>query len=153
PRAGNAMTTKKKAKPRRVREPNPELDALRPKYDFSAGVRGKYAGRYPHGSIVVTLDPDVAAVYPSAEAANDALRRLIRSAPPPTSRRRRSGSRGLGAGGGAVEEAAGSRGPSAPWPEISPQLRTNAFKQQQALPSCNQTRLNLAITSHHRHTL
>src|SRR4029079_17154453 len=71
PRAGNAMTTKKKAKPRRVREPNPELDALRPKYDFSAGVRGKYAGRYPHGSIVVTLDPDVAAVYPSAEAAND----------------------------------------------------------------------------------
>src|SRR6185503_11890906 len=65
PRAGNAMTTKKKAKPRRVREPDPVQDTLRPEYDFSAGVRGKYAGRYPHGSIVVTLDPDGAGGAPN----------------------------------------------------------------------------------------
>jgi hypothetical protein len=33
---------------------------LRPQYDFSKGVRGKYASRFREGSNVVVLDPDVA---------------------------------------------------------------------------------------------
>jgi hypothetical protein len=45
-------------------------------YDFSGGVRGKYAKRYARGSNVVRLEPDVAKVFPTAEAVNDALRAL-----------------------------------------------------------------------------
>lgn len=35
-------------------------DGMRTEYDFSGAVRGKYAARYPQGSNVVVLDPDVA---------------------------------------------------------------------------------------------
>jgi hypothetical protein len=45
-------------------------------YDFSSGVRGKYAKRYAQGSNVVRLEPDVAKVFPTAEAVNDSLRAL-----------------------------------------------------------------------------
>lgn len=45
-------------------------------YDFSNGVRGKYAVRYAEGVNVVRLDPDVAAVYPDDASANEALRAL-----------------------------------------------------------------------------
>jgi hypothetical protein len=38
----------------------------------------KYASRYAKGRIVVTLDPDVAAVFPGAREANEALRALAR---------------------------------------------------------------------------
>src|SRR5688500_9906661 len=89
PRAANVMTTKKAAS-RKPKASSVDHDTLGAEYDFSAGVRGKYAGRYPHGCVVVTLDPDVAAVYPSAAAANAASRRLIRGAkrPPRRSKRR-----------------------------------------------------------------
>lgn len=49
---------------------------MRMEYDFSRGVRGKYARRYAHGTNVVVLDPDVAKVFPSAEAVNRSLRAL-----------------------------------------------------------------------------
>jgi hypothetical protein len=45
-------------------------------YDFSHGVRGKYARRYAQGSNVVVLEPDVAKVFPNAEAVNSSLRSL-----------------------------------------------------------------------------
>ncbi len=45
-------------------------------YDFSGGVRGKYAERFARGSSVVVLDPDVAEVFPDSEAVNRALRAL-----------------------------------------------------------------------------
>jgi len=45
-------------------------------YDFSGGVRGKYAGRFSHGSNVVVLDPDVARVFTDSESVNEALRAL-----------------------------------------------------------------------------
>jgi len=45
-------------------------------YDFSGGVRGKYTKRYARGSNVVRLEPDVAKVFPTAEAVNDSLRAL-----------------------------------------------------------------------------
>jgi hypothetical protein len=45
-------------------------------YDFSQGVRGRYARRYARGSNVVVLEPDVAKVFPNAEAVNSSLRSL-----------------------------------------------------------------------------
>lgn len=51
-------------------------DELRDSYDFSGGVRGKYAARYAEGSNVVVLEPDVAKKFPTSEAVNAALRRL-----------------------------------------------------------------------------
>jgi hypothetical protein len=49
-------------------------------YDFSKGVRGKYAKHYVEGTNVVVLAPDVAAVFPDAESVNDALRALVQIA-------------------------------------------------------------------------
>lgn len=49
-----------------------------PEYDFSKGVRGKYAKRYAEGSNVVVLSPDVAKVFPTSESVNEALRTLVR---------------------------------------------------------------------------
>ena len=48
--------------------------------DLSKGVRGKYAKRYAIGTTVVVLDPDVTAVFPNADAVNEALRALVRIA-------------------------------------------------------------------------
>jgi hypothetical protein len=45
-------------------------------YDFSDGVRGKYADRFAQGSSVVVLDPDVARVFTDSESVNQALRAL-----------------------------------------------------------------------------
>lgn len=58
---------------KKVRKKNHEM--LR-EYDFSHGVRGKYAGRYARGSNVVVLEPDVAKAFPNAEAVNASLRGL-----------------------------------------------------------------------------
>lgn len=49
-------------------------------YDFSQGVRGKYAGRYNRGTNIVLLSPDVAAAFPNAESVNEALRALVQVA-------------------------------------------------------------------------
>ena len=49
-----------------------------PDYDFSDGVRGKYAGRFAAGTNVVVLSPDVAEIFPDSEAVNEALRTLVR---------------------------------------------------------------------------
>ena len=49
---------------------------IRGEYDFSRGVRGKYARRYAQGANVVVLEADVAKVFPNAEAVNDSLRAL-----------------------------------------------------------------------------
>ena len=71
----------RRARPRR--EPNEML----PEYDFSGGVRGKYAARFTTDTIMVVLDPDVAdAVRKRSKqrsssigsVVNDLLRRDIR---------------------------------------------------------------------------
>ena len=46
-------------------------------YDFSKGIKGKYASKYKKGTNVVVIDPDVAEFFPNNEAVNDALRSLI----------------------------------------------------------------------------
>lgn len=49
-------------------------------YDFSQGVRGKYAQRYAEGSNVIVLSPDVAKIFPDSESVNETLRALIKIA-------------------------------------------------------------------------
>jgi len=51
-------------------------DDMRDEYDFSRGVRGKYAARFAEGSNVVVLDTDVADLFTYSESVNDALRTL-----------------------------------------------------------------------------
>ena len=61
--------------------PGDELDdELRPEYsraDLKNRVRGKYLAEYRSGTNLVLLDPDVAKIYPTAEAVNAALRQLV----------------------------------------------------------------------------
>ncbi len=47
-------------------------------YDFSKGVRGKYAKKFADGTNVVVLDPEVAKQFPTSEAVNKALRKLMK---------------------------------------------------------------------------
>jgi hypothetical protein len=58
---------------KKAREKNNEM---LPEYDFSKGIREKYARRYARGSNVVVLEPDVAKIFPNAEAVNNSLRSL-----------------------------------------------------------------------------
>ena len=45
-------------------------------YDFSKGIRGKYAKRYAEGTNVVVIEPDVAKIFPDHDSVNQALRSL-----------------------------------------------------------------------------
>ena len=49
---------------------------MQAEYDFSHGIRGKYAPRYADGTNVVVLEPDVAKIFPNAQAVNSSLRSL-----------------------------------------------------------------------------
>ncbi len=55
-------------------------DEMLPEYDFSKGVRGKYAKHFKDVDRLVSLDPDVKAVFPDSESVNTALRGLIKAA-------------------------------------------------------------------------
>jgi hypothetical protein len=55
-------------------------DEMRPEYDFSGGVRGKYYEAYMRSSNVVVLDPDVAEIFRDSASVNEALRLLARIA-------------------------------------------------------------------------
>ena len=63
-------------------------DAMRNEYDFSAGVRGKYAKDFLDSPNLVLLDPDVAELFPTSDAVNDALRALARIAKATRSKRK-----------------------------------------------------------------
>ena len=54
-----------------------EKDEMRPEYDFSKGIRGKYAKLYNKSSNIVIIDPDVHEYFPDQKSVNDALRSLI----------------------------------------------------------------------------
>ena len=66
----------RKAKTKKVRTGRIGIDEVLPEYDFSRSRPNKYASRYGNGGLVVTLDPDVAAVFPGTREANEALRAL-----------------------------------------------------------------------------
>ena len=54
-----------------------DAEQMRPEYDISGGVRGKYCDRFRAGNNAVLLKPDVAAVFHDSESVNRALRMLI----------------------------------------------------------------------------
>ena len=64
----------KKSKPKKFK------DTMRPEYDMTGGVRGKYAGRFKGDVVMVPIAPDVASAFPDANAVNEALRVLIKAA-------------------------------------------------------------------------
>lgn len=56
-------------------------DELRPEYDFSKlTVIARGVGRRKPAEVTVTLAPDVAKLFPTSEAVNEALRLLARVA-------------------------------------------------------------------------
>ena len=54
-------------------------DEMRPEYDFSGGVRGKYAKRYAEGTNLILLEPDLAAEFPNSRSVSRALRAYLKS--------------------------------------------------------------------------
>ena len=56
--------------------PNKQDPDMLNEYDFSEGLRGKYAERYHAGTNLIRLDDDVAEMFPDAKSVNDALRAL-----------------------------------------------------------------------------
>ena len=52
-----------------------DVDMLE-EYDFSKGVRGKYAKRYSEGTNVVVIEPEVAKYFPDHDTVNDTLRAI-----------------------------------------------------------------------------
>ena len=74
------------------KESTAELDDLRPEYDLSqlkGGVRGKYYRRAAAGTNLVLIEPDLAILFPSAEAVNRALRVLAEAATSTSAPKRR----------------------------------------------------------------
>jgi hypothetical protein len=55
-------------------------EEMRPEYDFSGGVRGKYYEAYMKSSNIVVLDPDVAEIFRDSASVNEALRLLAKIA-------------------------------------------------------------------------
>jgi len=47
-------------------------------YDFSNGIRGKYASKYKEGTNLVVLDPELIEYFPDSSSVNEALRSLAR---------------------------------------------------------------------------
>jgi hypothetical protein len=66
----------RKASTKRPVADRSDVDEILAEYDFSKARHNKYASRYVPGSVVVVLDPDVAATFGSSKEANDALRAL-----------------------------------------------------------------------------
>ena len=53
-------------------------DEMLEEYDFSKGVRGKYAKAYKEGVNIIKLDRDISKFFPDAKSVNEALRTLIK---------------------------------------------------------------------------
>ena len=70
---------KKASKPAKRARATTTVREMRPEYDFSKGVRGKYAAQFAEGTNLVLLAPDVAAEFPTASAVNKALREVIKA--------------------------------------------------------------------------
>ena len=66
---------KEDTKPGRVKI---DADEILPQYDFSRSRPNKYAAQYSKGGTVVVLEPDLAALFPTAGDVNDALRALAK---------------------------------------------------------------------------
>jgi len=47
-------------------------------YDFSNGIRGKYASKYREGTNIVMLDPRLMEYFPDSASVNEALKSLAK---------------------------------------------------------------------------
>jgi len=56
---------------------NDDPDLLE-EYDFSEGIRGKYASQYKAGTNMVILDPELIEYFPDSASVNEALKSLAR---------------------------------------------------------------------------
>jgi hypothetical protein len=63
----------------KVAESNKYKDTMRPEYNMTGGVRGKYAHRFKRDVVLMPIAPDVAAAFPDAASVNEALRGLIKA--------------------------------------------------------------------------
>ena len=68
-----------------------EAKEMRTEYDFSRGVRGKYAAEFRKSTNVVVLDPEVAEFFTDSASVNDALRALVQIAKRSKKSKRRTG--------------------------------------------------------------
>lgn len=71
------MKKKPEATVREPTDPGSIDDEMRPEYDFSSGVRGKYAKRVAEGTNLIVLDPDLAAQFPDSKSVSRALRHYL----------------------------------------------------------------------------
>ena len=60
-----------------------EADELLPEYNFDYGKArpNRFAGHISQERLVVQIDPDVSAIFPTPEAVNTALRALVAAIP------------------------------------------------------------------------
>ena len=69
-------------------------DDLRPEYDLAellkSGVRGKYAERFRQGTNLFLIEPDIAKVFPTDQAVNEALRLVIQLTKIPSHKKNQS---------------------------------------------------------------
>jgi hypothetical protein len=73
---------------KRISKRTTAKDGVLSHYDFSNGVRGKYAEKYREGVTVelredrfVKLDDDLKKVFPDSNSVNNALRHLVQALP------------------------------------------------------------------------
>jgi hypothetical protein len=60
----------------RKRKSGKQTSNMRAEYDFSHGIRSKYAKRYADGNNLVLIDPNLLGVFPDSESVNEALHAL-----------------------------------------------------------------------------
>lgn len=53
-------------------------DILLPEYDFSKGLKGKYAQKFAKGNNLILLAPDVIKLFPNSELVNETLRAVAK---------------------------------------------------------------------------
>ena len=54
----------------------PHDEDMKPEYDFSQGVRGKYIPRLATGANIIVLDSDLTSIFPDSASVNEALRAI-----------------------------------------------------------------------------
>ncbi len=76
-----------------VRNSPRKTESILPEYDFSNGVRGKYAAQYAQGTNIVLIDHDLTRKFPDSQSVNKALRRLLEISEPPSAAPKRASRR------------------------------------------------------------
>jgi hypothetical protein len=57
------------------------VGGMRSEYDFSGGIRNKYAKRFSEGTNLIALEPDLAAEFPDSRSVSRALRAYLKLRP------------------------------------------------------------------------